>query len=190
MPPPNQLSIATSSVQRLVKEEASYHKELEKQQARLKNLEDNPDGDENAEFQLRQEARTLISHIHPCPPIFSFNPRPPSLPPILPFPSPSSLSLCPSFTPPPTLSHPLLPPRFSKKSPTNVLLPLQKAAIAETLAVFPPLRQRIADAVQDLEDRLSGQENGDSTVPDEEIARAKEVVAAAKKVLEEGGEGK
>jgi hypothetical protein len=55
MPPPSQLSIATSSVQRLVKEEASYHKELEKQQARLKNLETNPDGDENAEFQLRQE---------------------------------------------------------------------------------------------------------------------------------------
>jgi hypothetical protein len=59
MPPPSQLSIATSSVQRLVKEEASYHKELEKQRARLKNLEDNPDGDENAEFQLRQEVRTL-----------------------------------------------------------------------------------------------------------------------------------
>jgi tubulin-specific chaperone A len=55
MPPPSQLSIATSSVRRLVKEEASYHKELEKQQARLKNLEENPDGDENAEFQLRQE---------------------------------------------------------------------------------------------------------------------------------------
>jgi hypothetical protein len=55
MPPPSQLSIATSSVQRLVKEEASYHKELEKQQARLQSLEANPDGDENAEYQLKQE---------------------------------------------------------------------------------------------------------------------------------------
>jgi hypothetical protein len=44
--------------------------------------------------------------------------------------------------------------------------------------------------VQKLEDQLSGQENGSAAVPDEEIARAKEVVAAAKKVLEEGGEGK
>jgi tubulin-specific chaperone A len=57
MPPPSQLSIVTSSVQRLIKEEASYHKELEKQQARLQNLEANPDGDENAEFQLKQEVR-------------------------------------------------------------------------------------------------------------------------------------
>jgi hypothetical protein len=44
--------------------------------------------------------------------------------------------------------------------------------------------------VQKLEDQLSGQENGGSAVPDEGIARAKEVVAAAKKALEEGGEGK
>jgi hypothetical protein len=44
--------------------------------------------------------------------------------------------------------------------------------------------------VQKLEDQVSGQENGTSAVPGEEIVRAKEVVAAAKKVLEEGGEGK
>jgi hypothetical protein len=65
MPPPSQLSIATSSVQRLVKEEASYHKELEKQQARLKNLEANPDGDENAEFQLRQEVCSPLAQETP-----------------------------------------------------------------------------------------------------------------------------
>lgn len=63
MPPPSQLSIATSSVQRLVKEEASYHKELEKQLARLHNLKTNPDGDENAEFQLKQE---VLEPSHPA----------------------------------------------------------------------------------------------------------------------------
>jgi len=55
--------------------------------------------------------------------------------------------------------------------------------MAETLAVFPPLRQRITDAMQKLEDQLGalGQENGS----DEEIMRAKEVLGAAKRVLEE-----
>jgi hypothetical protein len=40
--------------------------------------------------------------------------------------------------------------------------------------------------VQKLEDQLEGQENGASAVPDEEIVRAKEVIAAAKKALAEG----
>jgi tubulin-specific chaperone A len=56
MPAPSQLAIATSSVQRLVKEEASYHKELSQQEARLAKLQANKEGDENAEFQLKQEA--------------------------------------------------------------------------------------------------------------------------------------
>jgi hypothetical protein len=48
--------IATSSVARLVKEEASYHAELAKQEARLQKALANPDsGDENAEFAQRQE---------------------------------------------------------------------------------------------------------------------------------------
>lgn len=54
MAPRSQLSIATSSLQRLVKEEASYHKELEHQQTRIDKLE-HGGGDENADFQLRQE---------------------------------------------------------------------------------------------------------------------------------------
>lgn len=54
MAPPSQLMIATSSVNRLVKEEASYHKELEQQQASIAKLEQGG-GDENAEFQLKQE---------------------------------------------------------------------------------------------------------------------------------------
>jgi tubulin-specific chaperone A len=56
MPSPSQLAIATSSVQRLVNEEASYHKELSQQQARLDKLSANNREDENAEFQLKQEA--------------------------------------------------------------------------------------------------------------------------------------
>ncbi|KAK1079211.1 tubulin folding cofactor A, partial [Friedmanniomyces endolithicus] len=54
MAPPSQLAIATSVVNRLVKEEASYHKELEKQQASIAKLEQGG-GDENAEYMLKQE---------------------------------------------------------------------------------------------------------------------------------------
>ncbi|KAI9712421.1 MAG: hypothetical protein M1820_001634 [Bogoriella megaspora] len=57
MAPPSQLSIATQSVQRLVKEEASYHKELEQQQERIKRAE-NGTG-ENAEYELKQEQEAL-----------------------------------------------------------------------------------------------------------------------------------
>jgi len=56
MAPPSQITIATSSVQRLVKEEASYHKELVAQQSRLdKLLKDETDEDGNKEFQVKQE---------------------------------------------------------------------------------------------------------------------------------------
>ena len=53
MPAPSQLAIATSVVTRLVKEEASYHKELDQQKARIAKLEAN-NGDE---YELRQEVR-------------------------------------------------------------------------------------------------------------------------------------
>ena len=56
MAPPSQLSIATSSVQRLVKEEASYYKELQQQEARLEKALAINEEDENAEYQLKQEA--------------------------------------------------------------------------------------------------------------------------------------
>lgn len=55
MAPPSKLAVATSSVLRLVKEEASYHKELEQQEARIKKLESSTE-DDNAEYQLKQEA--------------------------------------------------------------------------------------------------------------------------------------
>lgn len=61
MAPPSQLSIATSSVTRLVKEEASYHKELLSQQARLKKLEEATEEDENREYSLKQEVSIFPS---------------------------------------------------------------------------------------------------------------------------------
>jgi tubulin-specific chaperone A len=65
MPPPSQLSIVTSSVQRLVKEESSYHRELEKQVAHLEQLEATPSQDENAEYQLKQEVCYYQRHPEP-----------------------------------------------------------------------------------------------------------------------------
>lgn len=63
-PPPNSLSMATAALQRLVKEEASYHKELESQQKRVEKLEaeaasgQGADEEDNKEFILKQEVRT------------------------------------------------------------------------------------------------------------------------------------
>lgn len=54
MAPPSKLSIATSSVQRLLQEESSYHKELEQQEGRVSKLQKDNSG-ENAEYLLRQE---------------------------------------------------------------------------------------------------------------------------------------
>ncbi|OBT75949.1 hypothetical protein VF21_05808 [Pseudogymnoascus sp. 05NY08] len=59
MPPPSPLAIATSSLQRLVKEEASYYKELEKQEARLKKIEESTEEDENREYTLKQERAAI-----------------------------------------------------------------------------------------------------------------------------------
>jgi tubulin-specific chaperone A len=63
MPPQSPLVIATGVVQRLVKEEASYHRELESQQKRIEKLEaetasGQPDEDGNREYILNQEVRT------------------------------------------------------------------------------------------------------------------------------------
>ena len=53
---PSQLKIATGALERLVKEEASYHKEMESQKVRISNLEQQKnDQDENREFMLKQE---------------------------------------------------------------------------------------------------------------------------------------
>ena len=58
MAPPSPLAIATSSVNRLIKEEASYHKELKSQEARLAKLEGSTEEDENKEYALKQEVRS------------------------------------------------------------------------------------------------------------------------------------
>lgn len=55
MAPRSQLEIFTSSVQRLTKEEASYHSEIKQQTERVQKLETQNDGDENREYTLNQE---------------------------------------------------------------------------------------------------------------------------------------
>jgi tubulin-specific chaperone A len=67
MAPPSALAVATSSVQRLVKEETYYHKELASQKNRVEKLEKDikegsKDLDENAEYVLKQEVP------YHCPP--------------------------------------------------------------------------------------------------------------------------
>jgi tubulin-specific chaperone A len=57
MPPPSALAIKTSSVIRLVKEEASYHKEAAQQKAQVEKLE----ADGADEYELRQPVRLSSS---------------------------------------------------------------------------------------------------------------------------------
>lgn len=58
---PSQFDITVASLQRLVKEESSYHKELEQQKARLAKLESGKDGDdENLEYQIKQEVGHIL----------------------------------------------------------------------------------------------------------------------------------
>lgn len=62
MPAPTPLTIATQSVQRLVKEEKYYRKELTQQSERVKKLETDlkesgESADSNASFVLKQEVR-------------------------------------------------------------------------------------------------------------------------------------
>ncbi|KAI4202740.1 MAG: hypothetical protein LQ350_002406 [Teloschistes chrysophthalmus] len=103
MPAPTPLAIATSSVQRLLKEEATYRTELESQEKRLRNLQSEQGGDEdgNRGFLIGQEER----------------------------------------------------------------------AIKETKAVFEPLREKVKDAVNSLEQLL---------LEEEEVERAKGLVGKAK----------
>lgn len=57
--PNSPVAIATASVTRLVKEEASYRSELQQQQERVRKLEAaaGDDDDGNREYVLRQEVR-------------------------------------------------------------------------------------------------------------------------------------
>jgi tubulin-specific chaperone A len=61
MPAPSPLAIATSVLNRLVKEEVSYHKELEQQNVKIAKLEAGEGADdENADFILRQQVCVLV----------------------------------------------------------------------------------------------------------------------------------
>lgn len=60
MAPPTPLAIATSALQRLVKEEVSYEKELKGQESRLEKILATKDEDENAEYKLKQEVCILL----------------------------------------------------------------------------------------------------------------------------------
>lgn len=62
MPAPSPLAIATSVLNRLVKEEKSYHKELEQQNVKIAKLEAGEDADnENADFILRQQVCDIFT---------------------------------------------------------------------------------------------------------------------------------
>lgn len=74
MAPPTPLAVATSSVQRLIKEEAYYHKDLASQEARIAKLEKDiaeksADLDENADYVLKQE----VCHFPPPLPLRPFS---------------------------------------------------------------------------------------------------------------------
>ena len=58
---PSQMQISTSALQRLLKEEQSYYKEQEQQEARISKLKNDTSGDdENHDYQLKQEVRMQI----------------------------------------------------------------------------------------------------------------------------------
>ncbi|KAK4240033.1 tubulin binding cofactor A [Achaetomium macrosporum] len=122
MAPPTPLVIATQAVNRLVKEEAYYHKEQANQERRIKKLEEDietssPDLDSNADYILKQE----------------------------------------------------------------------KTALEETKAVFEPLKKRIVDAVQKLEEQVAISES-DGTAEEEELKKAKEALEAGQKLAKEEGQ--
>ncbi|KAI0114021.1 tubulin binding cofactor A [Nemania sp. FL0031] len=109
MPAPSPLTIATQSVQRLVKEDSYYRKELAQQTERVKKIEEDlkasPEStDENAAYMLKQEQK----------------------------------------------------------------------AIEETRAVFAPLRERIVEAIQRLEEQIATAES--ESAPADEVTKAKEAL--------------
>lgn len=68
MPPPTALAIKTSSVVRLVKEEASYHKEAIQQKAHIEKLE----AEGADEYELRQPVRSNTINLNTSPVVLLF----------------------------------------------------------------------------------------------------------------------
>lgn len=67
MPAPTPLAIVTSSVQRLLKEEATYRTELESQERRLRNLQaETEDEDGNRGFLIGQEVSVISICVSVC----------------------------------------------------------------------------------------------------------------------------
>ncbi|KAK6087361.1 tubulin-specific chaperone [Seiridium cupressi] len=60
------------------------------------------------------------------------------------------------------------------------MLKQEQKALEETKAVFGPLKQRITEATQRLEEQIATVE-GDQDVNQEELAKAKEILASAPK---------
>ncbi|KIV77410.1 hypothetical protein PV11_09207 [Exophiala sideris] len=59
---PSQIQVASNALERLLKEEKSYYKEHEQQEARIAKLEKESGGEDedgNKEFQLKQERQAL-----------------------------------------------------------------------------------------------------------------------------------
>lgn len=164
--PPSQLSIATSVLSRLLKEEASYHKELAQQKTRIAKLEaTQPEADSNEAYSLKQEV--CYSVFVSLPIITLRRSLSLSLLPILVFlsTSPSSHN---SWTLPlayfvyllystikanhvlrPQLTQ-FLPPHAHAAGDTIT----QQKALEETKAVFPQIRERIANAREKLQGLL------------------------------------
>ncbi|KAH6650810.1 tubulin binding cofactor A [Chaetomium tenue] len=67
------------------------------------------------------------------------------------------------------------------------ILKQEKTALDETKAVFEPLRQRISDAVDKLEEQIAIAES-DGTGPEEELKKAKEALETGQKAVEKAEE--
>ncbi|KAL7817770.1 tubulin cofactor A [Trichoderma gracile] len=114
MPPPSPLVIATGAVTRLLKEEASYHKELQEQEAKVKAQEE--------KIQSGQD---------------------------------------------------------DEEGNATYILKQHQMVVEQTRAVFKPLRNRINQAVEKLEDLVAAEEKGGSA-SEEELANAKAALERAK----------
>ncbi|KAK4151469.1 tubulin binding cofactor A [Chaetomidium leptoderma] len=69
-------------------------------------------------------------------------------------------------------------------SNAEYILKQEKTALQETKAVFEPLRKRITDAVDKLEEQIAISES-DGTGPEEELKKAREALEAGQKVAGE-----
>ncbi|RKF60627.1 tubulin-specific chaperone Rbl2 [Erysiphe neolycopersici] len=72
MKSPSKLAIYSGSLQRLMKEEASYHEELERQEKRLQKLTNEDSNDENKEWMIKQQ-QTVVEETRSMFPVVMKN---------------------------------------------------------------------------------------------------------------------